>query len=558
MLSLGQYRYTPLGAGRQIRLLRLKPGEESAEIRISIFDVNLDHQPDYEALSYTWGDPGNTIRIICNEDGDSLLVTQNCQAALRRLRFKTEERTLWIDAVCIDQNNISERGQQVQLMSEIYRQAKRVLAYLGEASDDSDIGMDFVLQDADMIGRTSRPPVGLGPNTTSSPQQRAIDHILERSYFKRVWILQEIVFAKEIQIVLGNRTVNWTDFSRTVFYVDINKKMYLRTKYGQRPPSAVFYRDRSTSFSSGKTSSEMPQSLLELLRDTRHCQSTNPRDKIHALLGMSTEKNELALAPDYSLTTQQTFIHLTKFLINRDKRLDVLSHIQGCSSIQDLPSWVPDWSFPCATEVLGHKKDSVRPYKASLERPTNVLFQHDLETLVVEGKVFDTISKVGPVFKMGSDSSAITLQHWENIVSALKSDRDIDASASFMDTLIAYPSYAGPNAFGRFYPSWRCITIGEEDIGEREKAEATIFQDQVNKASSGRALFVTEKGYMGLGPAELQIGGKVVVLLGGSVPYVLWDKQRYFNFVGECYVRGLMNGEAIQDNTVNFQAIHIR
>jgi hypothetical protein len=558
MSSLCRYHYKNIGEGRQIRLLRLKPGEESAAIYISIFEASLDEYPLYEALSYTWGDANVKSLITCNDEGDTLPVTRNCEAALRRLRSQTEERTLWIDAICIDQSNTPERGQQVQLMSAIYRQAQRVLAFLGEASDDSQVGLDFILQDADMLGRTSRPPVGLGPDNKSSPQQRSIDRILDRSYFKRIWILQEIVFAKEIQIVLGDRTVDWKDFSTAVFYVDLNKKMHLGAEYNQRPPSVVFYRDKSTSFSSGKFNAGMPQSLLELLRDTRHCRSTDPRDKIHALLGMSTEREDTRLAPDYSLTNQQTFIHLTKFLINRDRRLDVLCHVQRPSSMENLPSWVPDWSRSCDTEVLGHKNDSVRPYKACLGTASNAVFMCDPETLLVGGRLFDTVSRVGPVYKMGSESSTATLQRWEDMVLALDSDRELDEPSSFMDTLIAYPPYVGPNAFGIFYHSWHRLAIGTENLSERERAEATIFQDQVNKASSGRTLIVTEKGYIGLGPAESREGDKVAVLLGGSVPFVLREQQGYFILVGECYVNGLMDGKAMGGHTVDFQMIHIR
>lgn len=86
-----------------------------------------------------------------NELGNCLSVTKNCEYALRTLRQKDQERVLWIDAICIDQSNIPERGHQVQLMSKIYAQAIRVLAYLGEASGDSEIGMDFILEDVEAI-----------------------------------------------------------------------------------------------------------------------------------------------------------------------------------------------------------------------------------------------------------------------------------------------------------------------------------------------------------------------------------------------------------------------
>jgi hypothetical protein len=160
----------------------------------------------------------------------------------------------------------------------------------------------------------------------------------------------------------------------------------------------------------------------------------------------------------------------------------------------------------------------------------------------VEGTLSDIVSNVGPVHKLGS--SLIILQQWKNMVLPFESDRDLDASALSMDTLFAYPPYAGPNAFRIFYSSWWRQEIGEENPVERKRAEATIFQDQVTKASNGRAFFGTVKGYVGFGPAEVQTGDKIAILLGGSVPFVLGEQEGPYNLARGCYVLGLMNGEA--------------
>jgi hypothetical protein len=362
------------------------------------------------------------------------------------------------------------------------------------------------------------------------------------------------VFAKKVQIVLGEKIVDWAAFSRTVFHLKINQQMYLGNQFSLKPPPVVFYRDRSTNLASGTSSTEMPQSLLEFLRDTRQCESSDPRDKIYALLGMSTEKEESALAPNYALSTWETFLHLTKFLISRDKRLDCLCHVQRSPSSNSRASWVPDWSFQGYCEVLGHKKDLVRPYKASIGLPAEVGFQHDPETLIAKGKVFDTVSKVGPEYQLSTTS----LKEWEAMVSASGSSRTVDTSTLFMDILIAYPPYPGPNVYRRFYPAWRRLTFGEgETLDARENAEASIFQEHMNRACKGRSLFVTEKGFVGLGPATNQKGDAVAVLLGGSVPFVLRQEHSWFTLVGECYVHSLMNGEVVQDSTIGFEMLRL-
>ncbi|OCK81570.1 hypothetical protein K432DRAFT_14361 [Lepidopterella palustris CBS 459.81] len=101
MASPGQFRYCPLQHSNDIRLLRLKPGDLHSNIQISIRHEHLNERLRYEALSYTWGDPTKKKSISCNEAGDTLSVTRNCNAALRRLRRVNGERTLWIDAICI-------------------------------------------------------------------------------------------------------------------------------------------------------------------------------------------------------------------------------------------------------------------------------------------------------------------------------------------------------------------------------------------------------------------------------------------------------------------------
>ena len=590
------YQYHPLQYPGQIRLLRLQPGDELASIQITIFPVLLGEKPIYEALSYTWGDPNPRALISCNEDGDTIEITLNCEAALRRLRAKDKERILWIDAVCIDQSNIGERSRQVRLMSMIYQQAQRVLAYLGEASDDSDLGIDFILEDAaSTFGSSGRPSVGLGPNNFSSPQQKAVDRILERPYFERIWILQEILLAREVQVILGNKTVDWRAFSRTVYHVDKNKKLFLGPKYHGKPPKVVFYRDQSTKRPTLIT--DKPDSLLAFLKDTRHCKSSDPRDMVYALLGMSLEKDDFL--PNYDLSTRDVFISLTKFFIKRDKKLDVLCHVQGARSPYNLPSWVPDWSYPRLSDVLGHEKTlSIRPYKAALDTNANVNDRQDTEflsqnpeilfqrpeilfqnpeiffqnpermmrctvnssqsqdILVAEGIPVDTVSRIGPMYTIDDEMNTSSLQQWEDIAKTLPRDpTETDVSSAFIDTLIAYPAYRDPNPFARFYPAW-CTSIFS---GQPPDASAAIFQEQLNKVCHGRCFFVTGKGYMGLGPPEMQKEDLVAVLLGGSVPFVLHaEEQEQFSLVGESYVHGLMNGEALEELETKRRMFHIK
>lgn len=136
MASLDQFEYEPLAKPRHIRLIILRPAlSDTQPIICSLKEVSLDdydHDNDplpYEALSYTWGAKHGTIPITC--DGQTLLVTPNCESALQHLRQKLKKRVLWIDAICIDQQSVQEKNEQVPLMGEIYVSATRAVIWLG-------------------------------------------------------------------------------------------------------------------------------------------------------------------------------------------------------------------------------------------------------------------------------------------------------------------------------------------------------------------------------------------------------------------------------------------
>jgi hypothetical protein len=135
-ISMEQFVYRPPSRDNGIRILRLKPATSfEAPLHGSLIDGHLSRWTRYEALSYVWGAPTGDRRLIC--DGSELLITSNCELALRHLRLKWKSRSLWVDSVCIDQKSISDRNQQVKQMGEIYRKATTVLVWLGRSDDQT-------------------------------------------------------------------------------------------------------------------------------------------------------------------------------------------------------------------------------------------------------------------------------------------------------------------------------------------------------------------------------------------------------------------------------------
>ena len=139
-MDLNDYVYDELSDPREIRLLHLLPGSDSETIRcnlsIHLLD-HLSHRQSYEALSYEWGVPGQSSFVEVN--GRRHRIQRNLFAFLKVLRSTNDVRVLWADAICIDQSDVGERNQQVAIMRDIFKEAERVLSWLGVAAEGSDL-----------------------------------------------------------------------------------------------------------------------------------------------------------------------------------------------------------------------------------------------------------------------------------------------------------------------------------------------------------------------------------------------------------------------------------
>jgi hypothetical protein len=144
----------PSGVDGEFRLLTLLPGPKNSGIRCKLRRASFSSHSPYEALSYTWGEPKGWSRFPVRGDsaatfpiqinGSCLEIKYNLETALQRLRDERRPRKLWCDAICIDQANSTERNEQVKSMPKIYRQASKVLIWLGEDDEYVDLAFDTV------------------------------------------------------------------------------------------------------------------------------------------------------------------------------------------------------------------------------------------------------------------------------------------------------------------------------------------------------------------------------------------------------------------------------
>ena len=188
--------YQPL-QHREIRVVTLAPGKWNERLECTLETVSLDHNPSYETLSYVWGDSSVQKPILLQKR--PFQVTQSLESALRHLRHQESERTMWIDALCINQNDDAEKTVQVKQMQFIYARTSHLVVWIGEASEDSELGMQTLRQIGEELKEGSHSDVDLAnvsfmkrlPEHTAAFDPKpwvAANRLFRRDWFERVWV----------------------------------------------------------------------------------------------------------------------------------------------------------------------------------------------------------------------------------------------------------------------------------------------------------------------------------------------------------------------------------
>lgn len=196
------YSKAPLNfESRVFRLVELKPSTVEEGIQCNLHTYSLDEDfPEYVALSYAWGPKQSTKHIVL--EGKKYPIGDNLWEFLHDGQQQRRYLRYWIDAICINQDNVLEQNHQVKLMRDIYGNAQSVSIWLGKASDGSDIAMSYLSR-----RETSQNKV-LGFNNFWTPKQaKGVLALCERKYWTRIWIVQEVMLAKHITIYCGSRNI---------------------------------------------------------------------------------------------------------------------------------------------------------------------------------------------------------------------------------------------------------------------------------------------------------------------------------------------------------------
>ena len=555
--SRGPYQYTPLSDDlKEIRLLTLHEGRFKADIHISIHTVPLttDSPPIYEALSYVWGSPETPIDIQVGVQ--TLSITRSLAEALPYLRYRDRPRILWIDAICVNQQDLEERSRQIRRMADLYRLAERVVVWLGPGNKDSSYGLrllkdlssqitvDWVHQK--MKPRSNGTAKHWAEESEELPyghkQVRAVYSLISRPWFERLWIWQEIQLAKSNAIVIcGSDPIPWESCRSALFclYWKKEKTSVISEQFSARVKET--YHLASTG--------GLKYPLQHTMHTTRYCKYTDPKDRVYAILSLLDPSDDgIDIEPDYTKSTSQVFQNVALHYINHHKTLELLSS-SGLSDRQsEMPTWVPDWT------VIDY------PHR----------FANGLASLGTEPEV--QYRGAGILSVTGSVSA--TVQHVERMEC-----RDYRSLIAEIQRLapqdVLQGSYIGSCSLLTAY----CITLCANKFSDKYMPRSEVFphfQQSLNFLSAilqpgtkqvpdysprthtarlvgyvavyctRRSFVTTCEGYMGLAPRNAQPGDQVCVLLGCDVPMLLRPAANsQYEVVGSCYVHGLMDGEAL-------------
>ncbi|RSL38283.1 hypothetical protein CEP53_014998 [Fusarium sp. AF-6] len=311
-----------------LRLLHLD--DRTSPILSGTFQrVSITHLPSYEAVSYCWGgDDGDYTKPEFIIVGGRLFpITKNCAAALRKVRETSKEGVIWIDSLCINQNDVKERSVQVSQMGKIYSGAQKVHIYLGNNVDDRTASEAFfVLNSAH------------GFSMRHGSWAMSVKTLFAQTYFSRMWVIQEVLLAKSAQLYWGTATVRWKALSEG------HLEEFKKAGIDDDIPDWI----RIQAINKNLRNSE---AFGELLFSAMGSNASNDRDKVYGIYGLLFDAEVEGLTVDYGLSVKSVFTNMAVHLIRNHNALPaVLRHVSPDAPIiegEQLPSWVPDFRSRC-------------------------------------------------------------------------------------------------------------------------------------------------------------------------------------------------------------------
>ncbi|RMJ09839.1 hypothetical protein CDV36_010530 [Fusarium kuroshium] len=538
--------YLPLDlTSNQIRMLHLLPGNWEDPIRCVLNTALLDDSPKYEALSYAWGDPHD--RRLVEVDGKKKSITVNLYHALRRLRYPQDERRLWVDAVCINQNDNVEKSHQVSLMQKIYSSTERAVLWLGEFSDGPTTAANQIPRQTATDAFALLELMAANKHFTSRQEDgnkeledkaiSSLSCLVDLPWWHRAWTVQEAVLPPDATVMCGTAQF---PFSLLMKASDNSLDHHFRGCCDTNDELYPFW-DRVRGLDVAKNDAkEAPEySVHGACNLFRARQASDPRDKVYAYFWLGEE-----LPVDYSLPYEEVFKLTTRSLIQQSGILQCLFRTAEEKRSPTLPTWVPDWCAEFNKEHLNSDMAWVevpRFYKAAGRTEAITRDTSSDKILDLRGVVLDRIATVGPILETRKTIEE-TISLWQDNPSTQYPRGGTYREASWRT--YSADIYQSPGTHRRMTSSENAEEIAKHWMKEDP--------NWISVEAFRKRGFTTDTGLIGLGSGDIQVGDSISVLGGGRMPFVLRRVEGpgggvAYQYIGHAYVHGIMDGEVMEE-----------
>lgn len=544
------FAYDVLPTDGSIRLFVLEPGTGEQPLRGSLSTYKLDESPYFEAISYVWGSEHRCVELFC--DGQQIFITASLSDVLHRVRLPDRVRTLWTDLICINQEDLDERGPQVSLMGNLYRRSNRTLIHVGE--DDGGHGeplqgfLNHIDQNifAGLENKwNSAPKLDIDHPIAHDDRWKSLRHLLGTPWFQRGWVVQEAAYAHEGIVLWGDHELPWTVIIKTLIWLYRCSKSTIRWWIGLRIPEmhmsffSVLRKDEvqplmTEAFwrSTGK--------VLEVFHSGRFHQLADPRDRIYAFYNLpaTNKSDKLQIIPNYHKSFTEVCKDFALNYMDVYDDLDLLLYVMHDEpSLQGgIPSWMPLW-------VLSDYPYSF--YQSSWANQAPLIAKRDTKfsicdgsnSLLVSGLRFAKVQMVSAILTQELLTFERVASLWSEVCGFQEANisADSDRFSKFLVALRYQKSskhllrskaqYLNEAAFalqifniatGQAKSSINPVPREDQAKG----GDAQYIIKHVRRRTHNMRFLVTDRGY-GMGPAIAREGDECVILRGGKMPFLL-------------------------------------
>lgn len=563
-----------------------------------------DQETQYTAISYAWGDPEACCCIYVN--GKKFRIARNAFELLKSIRTFDKDLVIWIDAICINQRDAAEKGHQVQSMASIFCHAKEVLAWLGPAFDGSDrllVSFTGILDRSKRSVETGKSSSHLETDRTEkdsfyakeaaklSPADIAAFYgLISQAWFTRLWILPEMALGKNVVLRCGDICIPFVSFK-------VSSRVYRWSLPSSRMGTLDLMFQLQHTVRKAVTE-KSPLSLPLVAHECRNGCASNPQDYVYGTLGMIyyvdsvLQSSSNSLKIDYELPCSEVYARATCWCFERDANLDILSlrhteSVAQCFGVGSRNStWVRNFSALSGASFgleVSHREAFGSSGIQNANYGINKDFWVDLDSslLVAKGISEDEVVQIAPEYTADGDDFIM----WIQIMLHFLIDWGLEGDARWV--LLCADLWYLPNKDRRSYhsnreryytvfknlvfsnPTYHGLNYREvlKEVAKNASAKGderfitSYVLGSLYLASKRRRLAMTRADRVAWIPNDCQPGDLIYILRGGRVPYVLRPvpsrgKDAY-EFVGECWVDGLMHGEAADWEGVNTKYVKI-